>query len=137
MGSVILQTTARALQPVMLLASVFLLLRGHNAPGGGFVGGLVAAAAFALRSIAFGVQNARRSALLEPRTVVGGGLLLAVASLVAPMAAGRPLATSVWFKLNLPVVGLVELGSPLLFDVGVYMVVAGVATMVFLALEEA
>ena len=61
--------------PLLLLFSVFLLLRGHNEPGGGFVGGLVAAAAFALYVIAFGVERARQALLVKPLTLLGAGLL--------------------------------------------------------------
>ena len=78
-NSPIFRTAARLLMPLLLLFSVFLLLRGHNEPGGGFVGGLVAAAAFALYAIAFGVQRARQALLVKPMTLLGAGLLIALA----------------------------------------------------------
>ena len=78
--SPIFRTAARLLMPLLLLFAVFLLLRGHNEPGGGFVGGLVAAAAFALYAIAFGVQRARQALLVNPLTLLGTGLLIALAS---------------------------------------------------------
>ena len=64
--SPIFRTAARLLMPLLLLFSVFLLLRGHNEPGGGFVGGLVAAAAFALYAIAFGTRRARQALVVSP-----------------------------------------------------------------------
>ena len=76
MTSSILQTAARLLMPLLLLFAVFLLLRGHNEPGGGFVGGLVVAAAFVLYSLAFGVEAARRAVLVRPSTLLGVGLLV-------------------------------------------------------------
>ena len=89
MTSPIFRTAARLLMPLLLLFSVFLLLRGHNEPGGGFVGGLVAAAAFALYVIAYGVERARQALLVKPLTLLGAGLLIALASGV-PAVASRP-----------------------------------------------
>ena len=66
--------------PLLLLFAVFLLLRGHNQPGGGFVGGLVVASSFVLYSIAFGVDAARRALLVTPSTLLGVGLLVALTS---------------------------------------------------------
>ena len=80
MNSPIFRTAARLLMPLLLLFSVFLLFRGHNQPGGGFVGGLIAAAAFALYAIAFGVQRARQALLVRPMTLLGAGLLIALVS---------------------------------------------------------
>ena len=89
MTSSILQTATRFLMPLLLLFAVFLLLRGHNEPGGGFVGGLVVAAAFVLYSIAYGVSASRRALLVEPSTLLGAGLLVAAGSGV-PARAARP-----------------------------------------------
>ena len=82
--------------PLLLLFSVFLLLRGHNEPGGGFVGGLVAAAAFALYAIAYGVERARRALLVKPLTLLGAGLLIALASGVPAVLRGQPFLTAQW-----------------------------------------
>ena len=84
MTSSILQTATRLLMPLLLLFAVFLLLRGHNQPGGGFVGGLVVAASFVLYSIAFGVGAARRALLVRPATLLGTGLLVAFVLIAAP-----------------------------------------------------
>ncbi len=136
MTSLILQTVARVLQPLMVLVSLFLLLRGHNQPGGGFVGGLMVAAAWGLHSMAFGADSARASLRMEPRSLIGWGSLLAVTTAVAPLALGRPLFTALWARVPLPGEAALELGSPLVFDTGVYLVVAGAALAVLLALEE-
>lgn len=136
MTSLILQTTTHLLQPLMLFVSVFLLLRGHDHPGGGFVGGLVAAAAFGLHSMAFGVRAARASLRLDPRTLVGWGLTAAVAAATAPLVVGRPFFTSLWLRTTVAGLGSLELGTPLAFDLGVYLVVAGVTLSVLFALEE-
>ncbi len=136
--SLILQTAARFLMPLLLLFSVFLLLRGHNLPGGGFIAGLVAATAFSLYAVAYDVQSARRLVRVEPQTLIGAGLLLALASGALSLVTGRNFMTGVWGEVRLPIIGELYLGTPLFFDIGVYLVVVGVALMdVFTLAEEA
>lgn len=132
MNSLILRTAVRVLQPVLLVYSFFLLVAGHNQPGGGFVGGLVAAAALALYAIAYDAQSARALAIVNPRTLVGVGLGLALGSGLLPLLGGLPLMTGLWTEL--PLVG--ALGSPFLFDIGVYFVVIGVTLLMVLTLVE-
>lgn len=135
MPSLILSTAARYLLPLLVLFSVFLLLRGHDEPGGGFVGGLVGASAFVLVGIADGIDQARRLLRLDPRSVVAAGLLVAVASGLPGVLLGRPPLTGWW--VTLPVPGGAKVGTPLLFDVAVYLVVLGaVLTIVFTLMEE-
>jgi len=136
MRSLILPTATTYLMPVLVLFSLFLLLRGHNEPGGGFAGGLVAAAAFVLLSIASGVAVARRALQIDPRTMIGVGLLLMIGSgLIAPLLYGEPYLTSHWWKI--PVGDYeVALGTPLLFDIGVYLGVAGTILLIAFSLEE-
>ena len=134
MTSLILSTATRYLMPLLLLFSIFLLLRGHNEPGGGFVGGLTAAAAFALFAIAEGVAPARRMLYLHPRTVLGIGLFLAASAGLLSMTIGLPYMTGLWSSLELPAIG--KLGTPLLFDVGVYLVVLGMVLMIVFELAE-
>lgn len=135
MFSLILSTAVRYLFPLMLLFSVFLLLRGHNEPGGGFVGGLVVAAAFSFYAIAYGVPAARRALGLDSRVLIGIGLLVAVGSGLWAVLSGQPFLTGLWAEPVLPAVG--KVGTPLLFDVGVYLVVIGVMlTIIFTLAEE-
>jgi len=129
-NSPIFRTAARLLMPLLLLFSVFLLLRGHNQPGGGFVGGLIAAAAFALYAIAFGVQRARQALLVRPMTLLGAGLLIALISGLPSVLRGQPFLTALWLS------GPVAVGTPALFDVGVFLVVAGVVLMMIFSLAE-
>jgi multicomponent Na+:H+ antiporter subunit A len=128
--SPIFRTAARFLMPLLLLFAVFLLLRGHNEPGGGFVGGLVAAAAFALYLVAYGVKSARRALLVQPMTMLGIGLLLAVVSGVPAAFRGQPFLTAQWMLQP------VALGTPMLFDIGVFLVVAAVVLMMLFGLAE-
>jgi multicomponent Na+:H+ antiporter subunit A len=128
-SSPIFRTAARLLMPLLLLFAVFLLLRGHNQPGGGFVGGLVAAAAFALYAIAFGVQRARQALLARPLTLLGTGLLLALVSGLPAALRGQPFLTASWIPGT-------ALGTPVLFDVGVFLVVTAVVLMMIFTLAE-
>lgn len=121
----------------MLLLSLLLLLRGHNEPGGGFVGGLVVATAFILHALAHNAVAARRAMPVSPQALIAGGLGIALASGVIGAVSGKPYLTGAWGDFDLPLAGKVTLGSPLLFDVGVYLVVAGVVlTIAFAMLEK-
>lgn len=130
MNSVILRTATSGLLPLLLLASVMILLRGHNEPGGGFVGGLTAAAAFLLHMLAYGPGRARRLLPLPPEAITAAGLGAALLSGLFAPTLGEPLFAALWSDFE-PVPG-VKFGTPLLFDVGVYLTVAGsVLWMIF------
>jgi multicomponent Na+:H+ antiporter subunit B len=132
--SAILSVAVRYLLPLQLLFAFFVLVRGHNEPGGGFIAGLVVAAAFALYAIAYDVRQARNVLRFSPRQFIGGGLLLAGASALPAVLTGRPFMTSVWSTIEVPAVG--KLGTPLFFDIGVFLVVIGVALMMIFTLME-
>jgi len=137
MNSIILRTTVRLMLPLLLLFSILLLLLGHNAPGGGFAGGLLAAAAYALYSMAHTAAEARRLLRVRPGVLIGIGLSIALISGLIGVAQGGELFTSVWRVSNIPMIGEAKLGTPMLFDVGVYFTVIGVAlTMIFALREE-
>jgi len=128
--SPIFQTATRLLMPLLLLFAMFLLWRGHNEPGGGFVGGLVAAAAFSLYLIAYGVDRARRALFVNPMTLLGAGLLVALVSSIPSVMRRQPFLTAQWLAEPIPV------GTPVLFDIGVFMVVTGVVLMMIFSLAE-
>ncbi|MDX1612971.1 MAG: Na+/H+ antiporter subunit B [Candidatus Promineifilaceae bacterium] len=135
MYSIVLTTTTRLLMPLLTLFALFLLLRGHNFPGGGFVSGLVLAAAFSLYAIAHNVDSARRLLRVSPRQLIGAGMTLAVVSgFLAPLLTGKPFMTGLWLEQSVPVLG--KLGTPLLFDVGVDLLVVGVTLVIVFALAE-
>jgi multicomponent Na+:H+ antiporter subunit B len=136
MTSSILQTAVRLLMPLLLLFAVFLLLRGHNQPGGGFVGGLVVAASFVLYSIAFGVEAARRALLVRPSTLLGVGLLVALVSGLPAVAAGHAFMTALWTTVAAGSMAI-AVGTPLVFDVGVFLAVIGVVLTIVFTLAEA
>lgn len=133
-GSIILNTAARTLMPLQLLFSVFLLLRGHDEPGGGFVAGLVAAGAFTLYLLAFGVAATKEVLrMVEPRDLIGLGLLFGMISVVPAWFVGEPFLTAQWWTI--PGIDF-KASTPLLFDIGVYLTVLGsVLTMVMTLME--
>lgn len=131
MNSPILATGARFLIALLLVFSLYVLLRGHNAPGGGFIGGLIAASGFALHAFASGVAEARRALRIDPRNLGLLGVLAAVLSGLVPALVGGAPFGGVWVEI-----GGYALSNILLFDTGVYLsVVGGVLTLIF-ALEE-
>ena len=132
MNTMILRETTRRLAPLILVFSVFLLLRGHEQPGGGFVGGLVASIAFSLYAFVFGPQAARGILRADPRAVGAAGLALAIASgFVGSIRESAPFLTGQWGTLA----GL-KIGTPVMFDVGVYLVVIGVVLTFVLGIKE-
>jgi multicomponent Na+:H+ antiporter subunit B len=132
--SVILTTAVRYLLPLMLMFSIYTLLRGHNAPGGGFVGGLLAAAAFVLYGIGRGMDRARNLLRTEPQQLILLGLIMALVSAIMPMFFGGNLLEAIWLEMTLPAVG--KLGTPLLFDLGVYFTVLGITMLIVLSLAS-
>jgi multicomponent Na+:H+ antiporter subunit B len=136
MNSIILRTATRYMLPLLILFSVFLLLRGHNQSGGGFAGGLVAAAAFALYSLSYDAQTARKVLRFQPFSLIALGLFTALASGFIGVFSGSTYLTGVWGYLYVPGIGNLELGTPLMFDIGVYFLVTGVMLILIFTLEE-
>lgn len=135
MPSLILRTSTRFLVTLLLLYSVFLLLRGHNEPGGGFVGGLCAALAFVLYALAYTPADAREALMVDPRSLVGSGLIVSAASGSFPLLFNKPFMTGMWHDVHTPI-GDMHLGTPVFFDIGVFLVVVGVTLTIILALVE-
>jgi multicomponent Na+:H+ antiporter subunit B len=133
-GSVILKSSTRYLIPLLLVFSFFLLLRGHNEPGGGFVGGLVAASAYALFAIANGVKKAQAMLRFEPLSFIASGLLIALLSGVVGMFKDGIFMGAIWLETKIPVIG--KVGTPLIFDVGVYLLVLGISLKIIFSLFE-
>lgn len=135
MRTIIFRFTTPYLTTLMVLFSIFVLLRGHNEPGGGFIGGLIAASAFAIYGIACGVAPVRRALYFHPMAIAASGLMMAVLSGVASLFVGAKFLTGLWaFPTILG--GDVGLSTPLFFDIGVYLVVVGAISSIALALEE-
>lgn len=134
MKQLIFKTATNFLLPLLLLFSIFILLRGHYLPGGGFLGGIIAAIAFVLHAFAFGLRNTRKLLRVSPMKLMPIGLALAVFSAILPFFQALPIMTGLWLNDPLPVIGLV--GSALMFDFGVYIVVLGVALTIIFTISE-
>jgi len=133
MNSVIFSAAARLLFWGMLLASVVILWRGHNEPGGGFVGGLVAAMAFGVVALADGVSKAREWLRVHPVALAGTGVVLAALSGLPGMALGQGFLTHQWLIFE----SGFKLGTTLIFDIGVYCsVMGGMLCLVFRLYDE-
>ncbi len=131
MNTLIFRTVAPLLTVVMLVFSVFVLLRGHNEPGGGFIGGLIAGASIALYGIAMGTGAARQALRVDPVALAAAGLGLALLSGMVSLPLDVPFLTGLWAEWE-----GVTLSTPLFFDIGVYLVVAGTLAGLALGLEE-
>lgn len=123
MNSLILRTATRLLAPALALFALFMFLRGHDHPGGGFIGGLLLAAGLALVALAHGTEAVRRMLRVDPVLILAAGLVAAVAAAVAALPAGKEPLTVLWSDLPIP--GFGKLGTALLFDAGVLLVVVG------------
>ncbi|HVL64020.1 MAG TPA: MnhB domain-containing protein [Actinomycetota bacterium] len=121
----ILQTTTRILTPVIVVVAVYLLLRGHDAPGGGFIGGLVAGAAVVLQFLSHGVARMRGLLPMTAGTMLGTGILIACVSGLLPLFFGGEFLEGAVWKAEVPVLGTLKATLSLVFDVGVFLVVVG------------
>ncbi|WP_018634889.1 hydrogen gas-evolving membrane-bound hydrogenase subunit E [Parafrankia elaeagni] len=124
--SVLLEVTTRAVFPVVLVFSAYLLFAGHTRTGGGFSGGLVAGLAFVLRYVAGRRRKVGAAVPVVPTAVIGTGLVVAATAGLAPALAGDPVLDSYVFKGDLPILGHVELVTSVFFDIGVYLLIIGV-----------
>ena len=137
--SLIVRAATRLLVGLLLVFSIFMLLRGHNEPGGGFIGGLIGATGFILYAIAHGCRAAREALRIEPQTIAVAGLGIALLAGVMAWGFGDQLFTGQWLFLRYGEgagEGYVPLSNVLVFDVGVYLVVLGSVLTLVLALEE-
>ncbi len=135
MKTLILKTASNYLLPVLLVFSIFILLRGHYLPGGGFVGGLIAAIAFVLHAFANGLENTKHLLRIHPGFLMPVGLALSFVSGLAPVIGlDDPFMTGLWLPQDVPVIGSV--GTALFFDIGVYLVVVGVTLTIIFTISE-
>jgi multicomponent Na+:H+ antiporter subunit B len=131
MNTLIFRTIAPLLTVIMIVFSIFIMLRGHNEPGGGFIGGLIAASAIAIQGMASGPAATRRALKAEPLAFAGFGVLIAALSGLLSLPFELPFLTGLWADI-----GGVAISSPMVFDIGVYFTVFGTLSAVALALED-
>lgn len=135
MKTIILRTASNYMLPLLLVFSVFILLRGHYLPGGGFVGGLIASIAFVLHAFANGLGNTKNLLRIHPGFLMPVGLGLSFLSGLAPIiGVGKSFMTGLWYPEKIAVIG--SLGTTLFFDIGVYLVVVGVTLTIIFTISE-
>jgi len=123
--SLVLEVSARLVFPTIMVLSVYFLFSGHNAPGGGFAGGLVAGLALVVRYLAGGRYELGETVPVDAGLILGVGLLFAGGTTVTSLAVGAPVLSSAVFEVTLPLLGELKLVTALFFDIGVYLVVVG------------
>lgn len=127
---------ASIMLPILLMFSLALLLRGHNQPGGGFVGGLVASSGIILMTLAYGPDEVRSRLRIDFLRGMFYGLAIAAVSGVIGLIVGIAFQDALWWKPLIRGIGRLELGTPLLFDIGVYIVVFSVTSSIVMAMAE-
>ncbi|MCA1794918.1 MAG: MnhB domain-containing protein [Desulfotignum sp.] len=131
MQSTILKTATHLMVGLMLVFAVYVLLRGHHEPGGGFCAALLAGTAFALFAITEGPDRVRRAIRVRPGTIAATGLALAALAGLPALVMNKPFLTGIWWHP-----GPFFVGTPLIFDLGVFLAVLGAILSLLLALEE-
>jgi multicomponent Na+:H+ antiporter subunit B len=134
MNSLIFRTLGPLIVGAMLVFAIFICLRGHNEPGGGFIGGLIAASAIAVLGLSSGRDAARRALRFDPVAIAAFGVLLSAASGLLSLFTGNAFLTSIWLYLEIGET-VVPLSTPLFFDIGVFLVVLGAISAIGLGLE--
>lgn len=130
-----LRLVDRLLTPLLLILSVVLFLRGHDAPGGGFIAALLASAAFTLQIVALGAETVRSRIGRSLQPMIGVGLLLAVSSALIGMVTGQGFFRGVWWTIDFGFI-YYKIGTPVIFDLGVFFAVVGVTVSYILGLSE-
>lgn len=136
MRNIILIKISRLYLTVMIVFSVFILLRGHNNPGGGFIGGIITSTGFIFYGIINGSDRVKRLLRITTIELMGTGLLLGVIALLIPVFSGAEPFTGMWIKAPFLVSAGIHLGTPLLFDTGIYLVVTGVFLSIIISVMD-
>lgn len=136
MNSVILQLATPYVRSLLIFFAFVALLRGHNNPGGGFIGGLLAALAIVFSSFAFDRRPVQRKLIIKPGGYVAVGLVFLLLSFSPSLLKSQMLMEGVWVTIPMGILGELNVGSPLLFDIGVFMAVIGVTLMFFFTLTN-
>jgi len=134
MNSVILQMATPYVRSLLVFFAIVALLRGHNNPGGGFIGGLLAALAIVFYSLAFDRRRVKENLKIKPEGYMAIGLGFVLSSFLPSLFKSQLLMKGIWVSLPMGILGELKLGSPLLFDLGVFMTVIGVTLMFFFTL---
>ncbi|MFB4167397.1 Na(+)/H(+) antiporter subunit B [Virgibacillus sp. JSM 102003] len=135
-NDLILRTTTSLIVFILLGFSIYLLLVGHNAPGGGFVGGLMTASAIVLMYMSYGSEALEKILPVNYRMLIPSGLLLAVGTGVGSFIFNESFLSHTYGYFHFPIFGKIELATAMLFDIGVYVTVLGVTITIILSIAN-
>lgn len=136
MNSIILQLAAKYVRFLLIFFAFVALLRGHNYPGGGFIGGLLAALAIVYYSLAFDWRSVQKKLFVKPEGYLAVGFLMILLSFLPSVIQEETLMKGIWVSIPFGLLGQLKLGTPLLFDMGVFMAVIGVTLLFFFTLTK-
>lgn len=137
MNSSILHIAQKYVRFFLLVFAVIALLRGHNHPGGGFIAGLLAGLSMVMKGFAYDVEVVAKRMKYPPASFMALGLILILASTLPALFDGATFMKGYWLQLDMPLFGELKLGTPLLFDVGVFFGVIGITRSFFFSLKRA
>lgn len=136
MNSVILQIAYKYISPLLLFIAVIALFRGHNYPGGGFIGGLLAGLAIVFRGFAFTPGEVIEGLKFQPQDLIAAGLFLVLMSFIPSMIKNEAVMTGAWWQLQITPEWILKLGTPLLFDAGIFLAVMGITVLFLFSLTK-
>jgi multicomponent Na+:H+ antiporter subunit B len=137
MNSTILQIAQRYVRFLLIVFALLALIRGHNSPGGGFIAGLLAGLSMVMKSFAYTIDEVVKNMKISPGGLMALGLLLILVSTIPSILNGAEFMKGYWLVFNLPLLGDIKLGTPLVFDTGVFFGVIGVTRLFFFSLKLA
>lgn len=135
-NDIVLQTSTRLLSFIIIIFSIYVMLAGHNNPGGGFIGGLMTAAGFVLLGLAFDIHTLRKTIPIDFKLIIASGLLIACLTGLGPLFFGVNFLTHSAGYVWIPLLGQTEIATALFFDIGVYLVVVGATLSIIFTIGE-
>jgi multicomponent Na+:H+ antiporter subunit B len=136
MNSIILQIAAKHIKWIFILFAIIALLRGHNYPGGGFIAGLLASLAIIFYGFAYTFKKLKEKLSSKPEYFISSGLATIIISFLPSILHKEELMKGMWLKIELPLIGLLKLGTPFLFDIGIFLAVIGVTLLFMTSLTK-
>jgi multisubunit Na+/H+ antiporter MnhB subunit len=138
MNSVLLQLTSSYLKYILYILAAWFFFKGHNKPGGGFIAGLLISSAVMINMLAYGASHVKRNMTFKPLNLAVTGVIIAMGISLVPVFLGLPFMQALWLPhMELPLLGSLHIGTPLIFDAGVLMTVIGFVVSVIFDLEKA
>lgn len=136
MNSVILKIASRYVRWLMIIIAILALFRGHNLPGGGFIGGLLVGTAVVYKGFAYSMKTMQESLRFKPESIIAIGLIIILLSVIPGALSKGNLMEGVWWTISFTDQVQYKIGTPFIFDIGVFLAVIGVTIMFLLSLNQ-